>query len=127
MRSTRVAWVLALGAVAVAGCGAPTVEVTGTGPSASSAAGAPAGFDVVDEQMDLTDEQRAALVANGFHGDGLLRGQPTACRVAEGAPGTDGEVAGRIVTELDPALDRGPLVDGRRDRRPTVVGSRRRW
>ena len=110
MSATRMARVLALVTVAAAGCGAPTVEVTGPGPSASSAADAPAGFDVVDEQMDLTDEQRAALVANGMHGDGLLQGQPLACRVAEGAAGSDGELAARIVAELDPGVDRGPVV-----------------
>ena len=97
-------------AVVATGCGAPGVEVTGPGPSDETTAGAPAGFDVVDEQMDLTDEQRAALVANGMHGDGLLQGMPIDCRVAEGAAGSDGELAARIIAELDPGVDRGPMV-----------------
>lgn len=96
-------WLLLLVAVLTAGCGVARPEITGQGSEPTH------GFTALDEQMDLTEEQRAALAEAGFHSEGLLQGLPTSCRLAERVAGPDREPAGRIVAELR-GVPRGPLV-----------------
>lgn len=104
--------VLATGLVA---CGGQT----GTG-STSQPSGSPAGFGVVDEQMALTTEQRAALAEAGFHTEGLLQGVPTTCRIVEG---TDEDLpVGQIVTAMDSGASRGPLVAVDAGEDTTLIG-----
>lgn len=91
--------------IAAAACGGVRPEITGQGQPAATST-----FTAVDEQMELTDEQRATLAEAGFHSEGLLQGLPTSCRLAEGTGGPDHRWAERLVAELGAAVPRGPLV-----------------
>lgn len=97
-------WLLVLVAVVAAACGGARSELAAQGPEPTPR------FTAVDEQMQLTEEQKAALAEAGFHTEGLLQGLPTGCRLAEGAAGPDGRSADQIVADLGPEVSRGPLV-----------------
>lgn len=96
-------WLLVLAAVLTAGCGMAGFGITGQGPEPTH------GFTAVDGQMDLSEEQRAALAEAGFHSEGLLQGLPTGCRLAERVDRPDREPVERIVAQLG-SVPRGPLV-----------------
>jgi hypothetical protein len=42
-----------------------------------------AGATVIDELPELSQEERAGLVAAGLYAEGLLQGLPTTCQLAE--------------------------------------------
>lgn len=94
---------LVLVAFGAAACGVARPEIMGQATAPTQ------GFTAVDGQMDLTEEQRAALSEAGFHSEGLLQGLPRTCRLAERVAGPDQESAERIVAELG-GVSRGPLA-----------------
>jgi hypothetical protein len=95
---------LVLVAVVGAACGGGRSELEAQDPGPS------AEFTVVDEQTQLTEEQRDALAERGLHPDGLLQGLPDNCRLVEGVTGPDQQSTERIVAGLRPQMSRGPLV-----------------
>lgn len=101
---------LMVAAVAAAACGGVRPEVVAQDPEPTPR------FTTVDEQMDLTDEERAALAETGSHSEGPLQGLSRTCRLAEQVGSTqpvggpDDQSVGQIVAEIEREVARGPLV-----------------
>jgi hypothetical protein len=95
---------LVLVVVVGAACGGSGSELAAPDPGPAPR------LTAVDEQVQLTEEQRDALAEAGLHPEGLLQGLPTSCRLAEGGAGPAQRSAERIVAGLTAEVPRGPLV-----------------